>query len=125
MIQVIVLVFVLLIAIDSIWLFLMRNFYNKAIGENMKTKPNLWAASLFYVLYSIGVTIFVVNSSESLLQGLLLGFLFGVVAYATYDLTNLTTLKNWSVKMTVIDIAWGGILTSIVSLVTIYLINIL
>ena len=73
---------------------------------------NVWFQRCTYV--------FVVPKSQNLAQSLLLGFLFGIIAYGVYDLVNLATLKDWSLRMTVIDMLWGGMVCSIVSLITSY-----
>lgn len=111
------------LAIDSIWLLTMaKSFYGKHIGHLMSESPNFVSAGIFYIIYLIGLVVFVImpaiNGNFSLLKICLYGALFGLVTYATYDLTNQATLKNWPVIVTVVDLIWGSFLTSAVALIT-------
>lgn len=106
--------FVLLITfftIDMTWLGLVANsFYQKHLGFIMAPSPNWSAAVIFYLLFVVGILVFVVIPglhNGSLKSTLLRAALFGLITYATYDLTNLATLNNWPVILTVVDIAWG------------------
>lgn len=109
-------------ALDAVWLSVVANkFYKSQIGQLLLDKPNMVAAIAFYVIYLIGVVIFVVNPAlekESWLHALGYGALFGLVAYATYDLTNLATLKAWPVKLVIVDLLWGMALTATVAVAT-------
>jgi uncharacterized membrane protein len=109
-------------ALDMLWLaVIMRRFYTERLGFLMNPNINWLAAGSFYVLFVIGLIIFVVMPSlehQSLFRTALLGALFGLIAYATYDLTNLATLKHWPVLVTVVDMAWGATLSAIVSVIT-------
>jgi len=83
----------------------------------MADKPNLPAAGLFYMIYIVGLVVFVVQPAvqkESIMFAATRGALFGLVAYATFDLTSLAVLKDWPVKITVIDLIWGTLLTAAV-----------
>lgn len=108
--------------LDAIWLSVVANkFYKSQIGQLLLDKPNMLAALLFYVIYIIGVVAFVINPAlekGSWMHALGYGALFGLVAYATYDLTNLATLKEWPVKLVVVDLLWGMVLTAVVAVVT-------
>ena len=108
--------------LDAMWLSVVANkFYKSQIGQLLLDKPNMAAAVTFYVVYLIGVVVFVVNPAiekESWRHALGYGALFGLVAYATYDLTNLATLKAWPIKLVVVDLIWGTILTAVVALAT-------
>jgi len=101
--------------IDLIWLgHIARNFYFSKIGELISF--NIPAAVVFYVVYIAGILFFsVIPAMQAPEQGwkiaLLLGACFGFFAYATYDLTNLATLKNWPLSLVMVDIAWGTFLT--------------
>jgi len=112
-------------AIDAVWLSLVANkFYKSQIGTLLLDKPNFVAAVLFYVIFLIGLVVFVIN--PALVAGnwkvaLGLGALFGFVCYATYDLTNLATLKGFPVKLVIVDLIWGTTVTATVSLVTYYI----
>ncbi len=106
--------------IDAVWLKKMKPFYAKEIGSLLRHKPDITSAVIFYALYVFGATLFVVMPAVSAgvwWYGAIMGLLFGVVTYGTYDLTNLATLKGWSKKLSLIDIAWGGILTALSSTV--------
>ncbi|MCL4206200.1 MAG: DUF2177 family protein [Pirellulaceae bacterium] len=103
-------------AIDMVWLGLVaRGFYQQHLGFLLRSSPNWTAAIIFYLLFVLGILVFVVVpglQAGSAKKVLLLGALFGVITYATYDLTNLATVKNWPLIVTVVDLAWGGILAT-------------
>jgi len=109
------------LALDSLWLGVVsKSFYNKHIGGLMADKPNFVAAGIFYVIFLFGLLMLVVipaGKAHSLAQALWSGALFGLVCYATYDLTNQAVLKDWSTIITIVDILWGVFLTTIVALV--------
>ena len=78
-------------------------------------KPVLWAAALFYILYVVGVAIVVIQPcihDSSILKSIYIGFVFGLVAYGTYNLTNMAVLKGWSPTVVFVDMFWGGSLTA-------------
>lgn len=106
---------VVMVALDMLWLgVIAKSMYQEAIGHLMADKPRVAAAGVFYVVYALGLVVFVLAPyADEPLWGrtLLLGALFGFVAYATYDLSNLATLKNWPVKLTLIDLCWGSVLS--------------
>jgi uncharacterized membrane protein len=106
-------------AIDLAWLGLVaRNMYSRYIGHLMSSRVNWVAALVFYLAFIVGILVFAVYPSVdegSILQAVVLGALFGFFAYSTYDLTNLATLKDWPLSITIIDIAWGMVLTGVVS----------
>ena len=107
------------LAIDLIWLgFVARTFYQKYLGYMMTPSPNWFAAIVFYLLFIVGILVFVVlpGLKHNALQSTLLrAALFGLITYATYDLTNLATLKNWPIVVTVVDLIWGMVLSVAVS----------
>lgn len=109
-------------AIDMVWLGLAaKNFYAKHIGFLMKANVNWAAAILFYLLFIAGLVVFVVVPAlekGSWVRALLFGALFGLITYATYDLTNLATLKDWPLVVTVVDLIWGTVLAASVSVGT-------
>lgn len=116
--------FITMAVIDAAWLGLIApSFYKKHIGFIMTDKPNWIAAVAFYIIFILGVTVFVVypgwKNAESLLHIGLLGALFGLATYATYDLTNQATLKNWPYIVTFVDLLWGTVLTATVSIVAV------
>jgi len=106
-------------AIDMVWLVLVaRGFYQKHLGFLMRSNPNWLAAVVFYLLFVFGLLVFVIVPSletGSTKKVLILGALFGLITYATYDLTNLATVKDWPWVVTVVDLLWGGILATSVS----------
>jgi uncharacterized membrane protein len=106
-------------AIDMVWLGLVaKNFYAKQIGFLMKADVNWAAAILFYLLFIAGLVVFIITPSlekNSLTRAIWTGALFGLVTYATYDLTNLATLKDWPILVTVVDLIWGAVLSLSVS----------
>lgn len=113
------------LAIDMIWLGLVaKGFYAKQIGFLMKTNVNWTAAIIFYLLFIVGLVLFVIApaiSKNSWQQALLLGALFGLITYATYDLTNLATIKNWPLLITFVDLIWGTVLSAAISVITYFI----
>ena len=111
--------------IDMIWLGLIaKNFYSKQIGFLMKTNINWLAAIIFYLLFIAGLVVFVISPSlekHSWQSAVLLGALFGLITYATYDLTNLSTIKDWPLLVTIVDLAWGMTLSALVSVIGYFL----
>jgi uncharacterized membrane protein len=115
--------------IDIIWLaFVARTLYKQELGFIMSPKPNWVAAMIFYTIFVAGLVYFVIYQGiqeSDLLRTLLNGLAFGFVTYSTYDLTNLATLKDWPIKITVIDLCWGTVLGGTVSVLTYGLYNLL
>jgi uncharacterized membrane protein len=103
--------------IDMAWLGLVaKNFYRRHLGDMLSAKVVWPAAILFYLLFIAGLLLFVIEPAQgSALQALWKGAVFGLIAYATYDLTNLATLKNWPLLVTVVDLVWGTVLGAAVS----------
>ncbi len=106
-------------AIDMLWLgVIARNFYREKLGALLSPQVNWTAALLFYFMYIAGILIFAVRpglETGSLARACLFGALFGFFTYATYDLTNLATLRDWPLVVVVVDIAWGTVLCTLVS----------
>jgi uncharacterized membrane protein len=117
-----VVTFIAFLAIDMIWLGLVaRTFYQKYLGFLMTPTPNWFAAIIFYLLFIVGILFFVVVpglKDNSLTTTMLRAALFGLITYSTYDLTNLATVKDWPVLVTVVDMIWGTVLSVSVSLVS-------
>ncbi|MBP9728340.1 MAG: DUF2177 family protein [Candidatus Moranbacteria bacterium] len=109
-------------AIDMLWLGIVaRNFYRNQVGALLKTDFNWVAGVSFYLLFIAGLVFFVIEpavKSGNWTSALLVGALFGLMTYATYDLTNLATLKDWTLTITLVDMAWGMVLAASVSTVT-------
>lgn len=112
-------------AIDMVWLGVVaKNFYRAQIGTLMKSDVNWTAAIIFYLIFIAGLITFVIAPAiekGSWTHALLFGALFGFVCYATYDLTNLAVAKDWPLLVTIVDLAWGAVLASSVSVVTFFL----
>jgi uncharacterized membrane protein len=108
--------------IDMLWLGIVaRIFYRKYLGFLMTPSPNWLAAIIFYLLFILGLLVFVVLpglKDNSFTTTLLRAALFGLISYATYDLTNLATLKDWPLLVTVVDMTWGTVLSMTISLVS-------
>jgi uncharacterized membrane protein len=110
---------VVFFAIDLTWLgFLAKDLYRKYLGGFLSDQVNWTAAFIFYALFIVGIFIFAIlpaAEKNSLTHAAIYGALFGFFTYATYDLTNLATLKNWPLTIVFIDIIWGSILTGTVA----------
>ena len=108
--------FASLLALDSIWLTKVApKFYKSNIGHLMTDNPNLLAAGLFYVIYIVGLVVFVVQpavADKSVAFAATRGALFGIVAYSTFDLTSQAVFKDWPIKVTAVDLLWGTVLTA-------------
>ncbi len=107
---------------DMFWLGVVsKDFYRARIGALMKPDVNWVAAVVFYLIFVFGLVTFVIKPAlekGDWTRALLLGALFGLVSYATYDLTNLAVAKDWPLSVTLVDLAWGAVLASSVSTVT-------
>ena len=103
--------------LDFLWLgFIAKGYYQSQVGALLLDKPNLPVAALFYGIYIVGVLFFAVLPAldgGAWGKALLQGALFGFIAYATYDLTNLATLKGWPPGIAMLDLAWGAVLTGL------------
>lgn len=115
--------------IDSAWLFSMGSRYKTWLGHLFADSVNFIPAVIFYLIYTFGIMFFVVSPAlkqgTSLLNIFLYGALFGLVAYATYDLTNHATLRDWPLHVTLLDMAWGALLTGATSVIVVYITNLL
>lgn len=110
---------IVFLVLDMLWLlWIARSVYMSEIGAILKPEPNLWAALAFYLLYLAGLTFFVLlpsAESGSVMRAVLLGGAFGLVAYGTYDLTNLATLQGFTTRIALIDMTWGTFVTATAS----------
>jgi uncharacterized membrane protein len=108
--------------IDSVWLGVIAvDFYKATIGHLLAPEPDFVAAAFFYVIYLGGVVHFVVLpavAEGSIMKAARQGALFGLVAYATYDLTNMATMRDWPLSVTLADLAWGAFITAVSSAVS-------
>ncbi len=102
--------------LDLLWLgFVAKGFYQSQVGGLLLPRPNLVPALLLYCLYAAGVVLFVVIPAQdagSLMRAVALGACFGLVVYATYDLTNLAILNGWTIGVALVDILWGTAVTA-------------
>ena len=105
--------------IDIIWLsFSVKSFYGPRIGHLFADKPVIWAAAMFYIIYVFGLGVVIIEPSinfDDTLKFLFTAFMFGLVAYGTYNLTNMATVKGWSPSVVFVDMLWGGSLTALSS----------
>jgi uncharacterized membrane protein len=115
------------VAADMVWLGAMApRFYRPTLGDIAISGVNLPPAIIFYAMYPIGLLIFAV--SPALRSGLLMtaamyGALFGFFTYATYNLTNYATIRNWTLQLTVVDVTWGAILGAVTSTATVWVLS--
>ena len=111
---------VVMFVIDMIWLGLIaKPWYQAGMGHLMAASPNLIAAALFYAMFPVGLMLFAViphANTPGLLQTALWGAAFGFFTYATYDLTNLATLKDYPVGLAVMDMAWGTAVSAVAAI---------
>lgn len=119
MIQQYLVAVVTFMVIDFVWLGAIANkLYRKQLGFLLLDKFNMVAAIIFYLVFLIGLVVFVINpavKAGSVVQAAGYGALFGFVTYATYDLTNLATIKGWPLTITIVDLIWGAVLAAAVS----------
>jgi uncharacterized membrane protein len=106
-----------LVAVDLVWLLgIAKNLYRDEMGDLMASEPKLLAGLAFYLIYALGVCIFVIApalSKQSLSHALQYGALFGLFCYMTYDLTNLAVIRDFPTRLAFIDIAWGSAVTAL------------
>lgn len=109
---------VLFALLDIIWLSIMGPaLYKPVLGDILAPSVRMGPALAFYLIYPVGLVVFAILpaiKSDSLAMALMLGALLGVVTYATYDLTNFATLRNWTLQLTVLDIVYGGLMGAVV-----------
>ena len=116
---------IIFLIVDVIWLsFATKSFYRPLIGNLLADKPVMWAAALFYILYVFGMSLIVIQpciDSDSIFKTIYTGFVFGLVAYGTYNLTNMAVLNGWSPTVTFVDMFWGGTLTAVSATTGLYI----
>lgn len=109
-------------AIDMVWLGgVAKKFYGRQLAGKLRKPPNWTAAVIFYLIFVVGLVVFVVVPAvDAASWGRAVGYgaFFGLVTYATYDLTNLATLEDWPLTMTLVDLVWGTVLAAAVSGIT-------
>jgi uncharacterized membrane protein len=108
---------VVFLGLDLVWLGLIaRSFYARQLGDLLRDSPSLSVAALFYALYVGGIVLFAISpalQSQSWRTALVLGLLLGLLAYGTYDMTNLATLRRWPLALALVDMTWGSLLTGL------------
>jgi len=107
---------VALAILDGLWLGVVsREFYKARLGQLLLDRPIWWAAILFYLIHAAGIAVFAVPpavAAGTWIAAVLYGALFGLCVYAAYDLTNLATLRGWSMTLSLVDLAWGAFATA-------------
>jgi len=102
--------------VDMIWLgVIAKDFYRKALEPLITPNINWIAAIIFYLLFLVGVLIFALlpgMEKRSLVYTITMAALFGFIAYATYDLTNLATIRDWPLMLSIVDMIWGSFLSA-------------
>ena len=113
------------VMLDAVWLSLMGpRLYRPTLGDILLTNVNLPAAIAFYLIYPIGILVFATLpalKAGSVGPALMYGALFGLLAYATYDLTNQATLRNWTLQLTLADMAWGAVASGLAGAASFYI----
>lgn len=113
--------------IDGLWLTIIaKSFYAKHLGFLMTKTPNLAAAGIFYLIYILGLVVLVISPAlqkNSLISAILTGALFGLCAYATYDLTNMATIKDWPLIVTIVDLIWGTFISATIAGLTYWILT--
>lgn len=117
--------FAVFLGIDMLWLTIIASkFYKSQIGHLMADKAKLLPAAIFYLLFIAAMVYFVIVPAlehQNLVRLIISAAIFGLVTYGTYDLTNMATLKDWPLLVTVVDIAWGTFISLAVSLITYFI----
>ena len=110
-IKIYLITFIVFLVVEGIWLSLIaKNFYKKEIGFLMSKNPKILPTIIFSLVFVAGLVFFVIQpalAEDSWLYGVLVGGFFGLVTYATYDLTNHGIVENWPLKVTIVDLLWG------------------
>ncbi|HEX4297662.1 MAG TPA: DUF2177 family protein [Devosia sp.] len=108
---------IVFLGLDALWLTQVAlGMYRRELGALLLDQPNLVVAGLFYLLFVAGIVVLAVApalNGGSWINALLMGAVLGLVAYGTYDITNLSTLRNWSLTVTLADLAWGTVLSAV------------
>jgi len=104
---------VTLVILDAAWLGVVsREFYKARLGQLLLEQPQWYAAILFYFIHALAIVVFAVPLAASWVSAALFGALFGFCVYAAYDLTNLATLRGWPLTVSLVDLAWGAVVTA-------------
>ena len=129
MIKTYLIAFGVFMVVEGAWLVLIaKDFYKKEIGFLMSDSPKIIPTVLFALIIVMGLVVFAINPAlvkESWKYALLAGMFLGVIAYATYDLTNLATIEGWPLKVAVVDLLWGATMGGTVSTVSFFILRML
>lgn len=113
----------ILLVLDLLWIgVIARDFYRNGLGTLIAENINMGAAFGFYIIYSIGLFVFVVQpalASGDWQKAAMMGAMFGLVAYATYDLTNLAIVKGFPINIALVDMAWGASVSAVTAAATV------
>ena len=108
---------IVMVALDLLWLGVVaKPLYQQGIGHLMAARPNVPVAVMFYAMFPLGLMVFALVPYESPAawgKTLFAAALFWLFTYATYDLTNLATLKDWPVSLSIIDVLWGVFVSTV------------
>jgi uncharacterized membrane protein len=108
-----------LAVLDALWLGVVsREFYKARLGQLLLDQPNWPIAILFYLIHAAGIVVFALPPAGSWLSAALYGASFGLCVYAAYDITNLATLRGWPLAVSLVDLAWGAVVTAAACLAT-------
>ena len=119
-----VIALVVFLGLDAVWLTLAgRSIYAPELGALLREQPNFLVAFIFYLVFVVGLVGFVIHPATDIWQAVRMGALFGFVTYATYDLTNLSTINGFTTRIALIDLSWGTFLSATVSGVSIALLS--
>lgn len=117
------------LVLDTIWLgHVASGVFKAEVGSMLLKNPNIMAAICFYLIFVAGLLYFVVypeSSNNNTMRHFLVGAFFGLVTYATFDLTTLALIKGWNLKVTLIDLGWGMFVCGTLSVVSIKLLKLL
>ncbi len=112
-----------MLPLDAVWLTLTGGTYRRIMGPLLKPQFDIPAAVAFYLVYVFGVTVLVTSSASKALPAAVRGAVFGFTAYATYDLTALSVIRDWPLSLSLVDMAWGTVLTAVASGVSVSIMN--
>lgn len=122
-----IIVLCIFLAIDGVWLSTAgRSLYVSEIGSLLRDRPNFLVALLFYALFALALLVFVIEpalASTSLVRAIAMGAFFGLACYATYDLTNLATIKGFTPRIAVIDMVWGAVVSGAVTALSVWVVR--
>ncbi len=120
-------ILIISLLVDMFWhVFIAPKLFREQIGHLMANKAKIYAAFFFYLINAAAILVFVINPSlekQNIIHALGYGGFLGFSMYATYNFTNLALLKNWPIKLTLLDLAWGTFSTATTSIISFGLIH--